>query len=246
MLTREKTLFEGDTEFEHYQIVDMTYMNRPARVLFSGKRDAAFSGMPLDDNHELLFDYIQRLFEMVAHTRPRRVLMIGGGVYTLPTALIRALPDLLIDCVEIDPGLDELAKSYFGYEPNERLQIIHQDGKKYLKSCTRQYDVIIIDAFTHLNIPATLADTETTQLAHKLLSRNGLLAMNIISAYWGRGADTIRHFYDDYRTCFPHVMVFPADVSDTLWIPQNLILVAQKGKKRDSYGFRFEELEPLL
>ncbi len=241
----EKVLFDGRTELERYQVIDTVYQGREARVLFSGDRDAAFSGMPLDDRHDLLFDYIQRLFELAAYTRPRRLLIIGGGTYTLPLALVRALPDIEIDVIEIDAGLDQIAADYFGYTPHERLRIHHEDGKSFLETSSEKYDIIMIDAFSHLEVPVSLADQKTAQLAYQRLSRNGIVAMNIISAFHGNGAKVIRHFLDIYEVCFPHIFVFPADTRDSLWIPQNLILLAQKGKGRSTYGFRFGALDIL-
>jgi spermidine synthase len=244
MFDREKLLYEGDTELEHYQIVDMVYEGRKARVLFSGNRDAAFSGMPLDDGQDLLFDYIQRFFELAATLRPKKLLVIGGGVYTLPMALLHALPDISIDVAEIDPGLDELAEGFFGMKADPRMRIFHADGKNFLLNTKETYDMIIVDAFTHLQIPASLAGKSTSALIYKRLNPNGVMAMNIISAYWGRRSAAIRHFYSMYDTAFEKTNVFPADTSVSYWMSQNFILTAQKGSQEMPYGLRFEALEP--
>lgn len=241
---REKILFEGDTELDHYQVVDMVYEGRKARLLFSGKRAAAFSGMPLDGEHDLLFDYIQRFFELVSHVRPRRLLMIGGGAYTLPTALVHALPDILIDVIEIDAGLDAIAESFFGFTPHERLRVIHGEGKKFLAAHNNVYDMIIIDAFTDLLIPKSLAGPATARLVSARLSREGIAAINIISSYFGRNAHTIQNFYNAYRAEFIHTGVYPADPTTSLWVPQNFILISQKNKLSRNYGLRFDKLKP--
>ncbi len=169
MLKRDRIVYEGNTKLEHYQVIDMVYEGRRARVLFSGNRKAAFSGIPLDDNHELLFDYIQRLYELVATTRPKRLLVIGGGVYTLPTALLHALPDILIDVIEIDSELDAIAEGFFGLHSNDRMRIFHQDGRDYLNQTSELYDMIIIDAFTHLHIPMSLATHLTVPSLRRIL-----------------------------------------------------------------------------
>lgn len=243
MFNREKTLFKGKTDVGSYQIVDMVYEGRKARVLFSGNRDAAFSGMPLDGEQEMLFDYIQRLFELVCFTRPRNILIIGGGTYTLPTALVNALPDIHIDSVEIDAGLDELAIDFFGYKPHPRMKIYHQDGKDFLKVAKKIYDMVIIDAFSHLQIPESLASAETAGLIKNVLAPNGILAMNLISAYHGRGAETLEKVRAPYDKTYKKVSVYPADNSLSLWSSQNFILVAEKGRPRKSHGLRFEEVK---
>lgn len=244
MLKSEKILFKGSTDLDHYQVIDMVYEGRKARVLFSGDKTAAFSGMPLDGEHTLLFDYIQRFFELVSYVRPKKLLMIGGGVYTLPMALINALPDITIDVVEIDAGLDSLAESFFGFTPDERLRIIHADGKDFLLGHDDTYDMVIIDAFTDLNIPKSLAGLDTAQLIHQHLTKNGIVAINIISSYKGRNARAIENFYNLYDNYFENTGIYPADSNVSLWMSQNFVLISQKNKKLPSYGLRFGALEP--
>lgn len=243
MFNREKLLYEGDTDHGHYQVVDMIYEGRKARILFTGERLAAFSGMPLDDNSDLLFDYIQRLFELVSTVRPKRLLMIGGGTYTLPMTLIRSLPDITIDVVEIDPGLDDIAESFFGYEPTERLTIIHDDGREVLATSNNTYDMIIIDAFSDLEIPVTLGDTQTAKLAYERLTNTGIIAMNVISAYQGRNADTIHRFHQMYSQYFSDVSVYPADRAASPWTSQNFILLGQKSGRDLETGMRSNPLD---
>src|ERR1700760_605289 len=102
-------LWEGDTIYGHYQVVDTLYDGRPARVLYSGDRQAAQSGIAKDASPSLLFDYNQRVFELLTSVLPKRVLLIGGAVCTLPKALLAALPDVQIDVIEPDSGLTKLA-----------------------------------------------------------------------------------------------------------------------------------------
>ncbi len=104
--------------------------------------------------------------------------------------------------------------------------------------------MIIIDAFTNIQIPESLARTNTAVLARKRLDPGGILAMNIISPYLGRQAQVIRHFYDMYSKAFDHITVYPADGSTSLWQSQNLVMVAQKGRLRSDYGLRFGQLDP--
>src|ERR1700752_3186245 len=81
--------FEGETPYGHYTVVDTTYSNRPARVLYSGREfRTAQSGIALDDQDEMLFDYNQRFLELARGLEPKRALLIGGGAFTLPKRLL--------------------------------------------------------------------------------------------------------------------------------------------------------------
>jgi hypothetical protein len=245
MRREEALIYEGDSQHEHYQIVDMTYEGRPARVLFSGQRNAAQSGVATDDEPDLLFDYNQRFFELAGGLYPKRILIIGGGVFTLPSALVTALPEAIVDVLEIDPELTTLAEGFFGLRQNERLHIINEDGRAYVEKCQEKYDLIIVDAFHHTAIPRALSSLEAVKLYRGLLTKNGVVAVNIISAYYGQGAKILRSQYAAYQQLFKSISVFPAAKSLlSYWLPQNFVLVAESGKAQE-LTVRFGPLEAL-
>jgi spermidine synthase len=245
-LKLEKVLFDGDSEFEHYQVVDMVYIGRKARVLFSGQQSAAQSGVADDDNQDLLFDYNQRFLELVSTLRPKRLLLIGGGAYTLPMALINSLPDIHVDVVERDPELLEIAEEYFGLKPNKRLSIFHGDGLKFLKTNKRLYDTILVDAFVHNKIPKELSDKKAVQQFYKNVKTNGVVAANIISAYTGMlSSQVLKTHYELYNKIFESAQIFPADRVISEWVSQNFLIIAQKGKASKDYGLRFPAMKPL-
>lgn len=233
MFAKETILLETDTGLDHYAVVELTYEGRPARVLFSGANRAAQSGVALDDGSDLLFDYNQRFLELVSGLYPRRLLLIGGGAYTLPMALCAALPELTVDVVEIDPALDKIAADYFGFKPSKRLRVIHQAGRRYLDGTSQIYDIILVDAFAHLSIPRQLASAEAAAAVYRRLAPNGVAAINLISAYQGRTATTLRRLVAAYQNKFQRLDIFPAAHGLTSWLPQNMLLVAQKDKPRD-------------
>lgn len=242
---QETVLHEHTGALQHYQVVDMRYEGRPARVLFSGKREVAQSGIAQDNETDLLFDYNQRFFELVTNLQPGRVLVIGGGIYSLPQALIAAFPKVEIDVIELDPDLDDLARRYFGFVANPRMRVIHDDGKDFLKHKARCYDLIIIDVFEHATIPAAFLTKKFVKLVDKHLTSSGAVASNLISAYYGRGNRLIQEQYQNYRRIFPSVDIFPAGRSlASYWLSQNFILVAQKSAAPLSLQLRYPALEP--
>jgi len=225
----QQLIWEGDTTFGHYQIVDTPYNNRPARVLYSGHGRAAQSGVATDGNPDLLFDYNQRLFELLTAVTPKRMLLIGGAVCTLPKALLAVLPELCIDVVEPDDGLTKLAYEYFDLPVDERLQITYTDGRTFLRANQERYDVIVVDAFVHTAIPRELRTVEAFQAVAAHLQESGLLAMNVISAYYGNGAQLLGGLYAAAYQSFATVDLFLASSGYSLWLPQNVILIGQKG-----------------
>ena len=82
---------------------------------------------------------------------PKNVLIVGLGV----GILTQVLDDMLdtehtsIDVVEIDPGIFDLAKRYFFFDPSPRVNIFASDGFDFIMSLldTQLYDLIVLDAF---------------------------------------------------------------------------------------------------
>jgi predicted O-methyltransferase YrrM len=225
----QRTLWEGDTTYGHYQVVDAPYNGRPARVLYSGDRQAAQSGIPQDDDPDLLFDYNQRLLELASNLQPKKLLVIGGGMFTLPTALLAALPDTTIDVIEIDPGLTDIATKFFGLPKNDRLTIFNTDGRAYLTSHATKYDMIIIDAFKHASIPKDIKTIQAFKAYSDHLTDHGVLAMNAISGYYGLSAHVLQELHAGAIRSFDVVDIFLASRGYSLWLPQNFVFTAQKG-----------------
>jgi spermidine synthase len=242
----DKLLFTKDTPYGHYQVVDTVYSGRRARVLYSGQRMAAQSGMAMDDDPELLFDYNQRLLELIIGLRPKKILLIGGGAYTLPIAVLKEVGGVHLTVIERDGALDDIAEAFFGLQPSDRLKIIHQDGREYLETCRQTYDLIIVDAFTHTIIPEVLREDRAIELMHKLVAPDGMVALNIIAAFYGRLSAPLRQQFQSYKKFFGQVEVFPASRSFSLWLPQNFVLVSQAGQPVElAEHLRFESLPSL-
>ncbi len=99
----------------------------------------------------------------------RRILMIGLGAGSVSTYLMRAMPDVQIDVVELDPGVISVARQYFGVRETDRLHIIESDGRVYLTRHKELYDLIVLDAFRELGVPFHLLTKEFYSLVQRAL-----------------------------------------------------------------------------
>jgi len=238
-------LWEGETAFGYYQVVDTLYDGRPARVLYSGDRQAAQSGVAQDDEPDLLFDYNQRMFELANGLVPNELLLIGGAVGTLATALLRTFPKLRVDMVEPDEALVGLGHRYFDLPASDRLRVFHTDGRTFLREHAGRYDMVVVDAFVHAVIPTDLQTVEAFRAYAAHLRPEGVLAMNIISGYHGRSARVLAQLYAAALHGFDTLDVFLAGHGYSLWLPQNFVLTAQKGSGRPLQDYvRYEAVKP--
>ena len=94
-----------------YQVEDDA--GSPVRLLEVG--GIVQSGTYVDERYtELVFEYLKRYDLMFEAERPiRHVAVLGCGGYDYPEHLIAHHPDVLVDAVEIDPAITEIARRYF-------------------------------------------------------------------------------------------------------------------------------------
>jgi spermidine synthase len=117
--------------------------------------------------------------------QPRSILIVGLGGGTLPTALSQVLPQASIDVVEIDPAVTRVARAYFNFRPDQRVQVAEMDGRVFVKRAIREqrrYDLIMLDAFDHEYIPEHLLTREFLNEVRTLLAPGGILAANTFSS----------------------------------------------------------------
>lgn len=222
------------SQFGSYRIVDMIYDGRSSRMLF-GDGGSQQSGMALDDNPELIFDYNQRFLEIMMSQKPSSALVIGGGVMMLPKAACELFPGITIDVVEIDKILIKLARNYFELPNDPRLAIHVADGIDFVKSTSKRYDMIAVDAFYGYTVPSHLIDLEAAGHYKNVLNDGGLVAINIISEYKLDQPSLAHSMVDDFLKHFKHVELYQSDPYDTPGLEQNMLLVASDANLSHDY-----------
>jgi spermidine synthase len=85
---------------------------------------------------------------LLEHPRPRRVLLLGGGVAGLGTEILKTSTITRLDYVELDPYLVRLAQDLLpgvaSLEKDPRVHFIYQDARRYLTTTPNRYDVILM------------------------------------------------------------------------------------------------------
>lgn len=239
----ETILYSATSSFGSYKVIDTEYNNRPARVLF-GSKGSAQSGVAKDDQPELLFDYNQRFFEMIASLNPKRILVIGGGAFMLPIAAFQRFPKLSIDVVEIDPLLVKISRDYFDLPQDKRLTVHVGDGAEFIATTKKRYDFIIVDAFSGFSIPRELISRNVIAQYHKRLKRNGVFAMNFISEYKPRRYRLAHELVDTFEKVFAHTALYQADPHYFAGEEQNHLFVASNKPVHFAY-LQSEELSRI-
>ena len=139
----------------------------------------------------------------------QRILMIGLGAGSISTYLGRAMPDVRIDVVELDPGVIAAGIKYFGLQETDKVRFIQSDGRIYLKRDKTLYDLIVLDAYRELGVPFHLLTQEFYALVKQRLMPGGVVASNITG-----NTKLYLSTLATLRAVFPMVDVFP-DWRDT-------------------------------
>src|SRR5215475_11777141 len=101
---------------------------------------------------------------------PKKILMLGLGGGSITTYLGRFMPDVVIDTVEIDRRVIEVAKTYFGIRETERVRYLDADGRVFLNRNRQLYDLILLDAYRGGYIPFHLLTKEFYTLVKQRLT----------------------------------------------------------------------------
>lgn len=180
------------------EIVDKTEEGESIRLLLvNGARESATYNKKGHRN-DLVFRYsigFNDVFQI--NKNYKNCLLIGGAGFSYPKYFISRFPEKTLDVVEIDDEmvnlafkyfyLDELFADYNLYE-NERLKIYVMDGREYLATTPKTYDVIFNDAYISDSPAEGLMTFEAVSLIKNRLNPNGFYVLNIISAIAGEAA----------------------------------------------------------
>jgi spermidine synthase len=201
-------------------------------------------------------------FAMVQHQQPRRVLLIGGGLRGVLSEIIKH-PVEKVDYVELDEALTAAARAYISPETQQtltdgRVQLIHSDGRLFVKSAGQKYDLIIVDTPD----PATAVlnryyTQEFFSQAQARLEADGVLVMGVSSTLDLRGtavANRNSTLYHTLKSVFGHVLaagdrfLFFFAANDPTQISEEAVLLQERYLQRqiEAEGFSAQHFDNLL
>ena len=151
-------------------------------VTATGALDGPMSRIDLDHPLWLLAPYTQALLlALLWRPAPERVCVLGFGGGRMSLVLHHGLPHAIIDNVEIDPAFATIAPHFFGIAFDARQQLHIADARAFLASTARQYDLLLLDAFTDDSDALDhLATAQFYALCAQRLARGGVLGVNLL------------------------------------------------------------------
>jgi spermidine synthase len=133
------------------------------------------------------------------YTRPKAMLLLGMGGGSLAKFCYRHLPRADITVVEIDPDVIAFRDTFKVPQDSERFRILCDDAAAYIRTHDARTDIIMVDAFDGLGIAPELSNPDFYGEAHRVLSANGILVMNLAGdkAGFEDPLAQLAHVFDD-------------------------------------------------
>lgn len=178
--------YEARSEYSHVRIRRDGNVRSMMFVRDTGE-EVVESSLNLRQPSELLVPYTRFMFLSYAfQPKQERVLIVGLGGGSMIHFLRRYDPRVMIDAVEIDPTVVEIADKYFGVKTGDHVNILTADGVQYLSNTPTKYDVIYMDAFlkpSHqtdsTGVPLMMKTAQFYKQVQTTLKPNGLVVFNL-------------------------------------------------------------------
>ena len=178
--------------------------------------------------------------------KPAKILMIGLGGGSISTYLGRAMPELTIDTVEIDPGVINAAKQYFGIRENERVKYLAGDGRVFLNRNKQLYDLILVDAYHGGYVPFHLLTKEFYTLVKQRLAPGGAASFNVHD-----GTKLYVSTVKTLKDVFPALHLYPTGEGEVIMVataqdaPSDAALKERAQSLQQQHRFRYA-LPPMM
>lgn len=170
----------------------------------------------LTERDEFIYHEMITHVPMAVHPNVNRVLVMGGGDGGVVRELIKYDTIEHIDVVEMDPLLVEVCRKYIpeiaGSLNDERVEIIHEDGLRFIRSKTDVYDLIIIDSPNPFGIGEGLFTKEFYGNCYNALHEDGIMINQNESPFYTEEAYQCQRMHKRIVDTFPICKVYQAHI----------------------------------
>ncbi|MBN2143984.1 MAG: fused MFS/spermidine synthase [Candidatus Aureabacteria bacterium] len=201
-----KVIDRANSNYGNLRIVDIAYAESPDAPF---QRDLYNDGLcqnriDLRTGKSLVpFSYALKGLIALTNPAPKTLLCIGTGAGILPMEFFEM--GVEVDAVEINPQIHTMAKKYFNYS-DSKAHTIEADGRYYLNSTEKKYDVVILDAFLGDSVPAHLLTIEMFRTIKSHLNQDGVLVVNFFGIR--KNDMAVDALYTMLKKTFTHVNAY--------------------------------------
>jgi spermidine synthase len=181
----KEIIFQND----NYTVYDIKTETDNLRYLEPNNSNLIHGFISVDSPLNIHFEYMKTLLSVLyIQPKPKNILIIGLGAGILPKffdTILSQTTTNIIDIVELDPLIVDLAIKYFYFKTSNRVRIHVQNGFDYIMSLnnSQTYDIIIMDAYleTFCQPDEFYSQKFITKLKKHLNKNNGVVGYNFLT-----------------------------------------------------------------
>ena len=218
--------------FDEFHAPDVRHGIRVDRHLFSKKSDyqqidifetpefgrvlALDGSVMLTERDEFIYDEMITHVPMAVHPDIRDVLVIGAGDGGVVKELCRYHQVERIDLVEMDPEVLEACQAYLPENASrlndDRVHIFYDNALRFIRRCTAQYDLIIVDSNDPFGPSEGYFTREFYGICYNALRDDGIMVNQQGSPFFSHDADAMQRSHQRIASTFPISRVYQAHI----------------------------------
>ena len=203
----EKQLFSGNSDCQRIDVLESVEF---------GKFLALDGDILFSEKDEFIYDEMVTHVPMAVHPQVKQVLIIGGGDGGVAKELTQYASIEKIDVVEPDEMLVEVCREHFPELAcgllDPRVNIYYQDGLRFLRNKTDEYDLIINDATDPFGHTEGLFTKEFYGSCYKALKEDGIMVYQHGSPFYDEDKEECMKMHRKAFRAFPVSRVYQAHI----------------------------------
>ena len=168
--------------------------------------------MMLTEKDEFIYHEMITHVPMAVNPKAKKILVIGAGDGGTVRELVKYEHIKRIDMVEIDKMVVDVCREYLPKTANklddERVHIYYEDGLKFVRSKTNEYDIVIVDSTDPFGPGEDLFTREFYGNCFNALKEDGILVNQHESPYYEADAKATARANKQLRAVFPFATVY--------------------------------------
>ena len=181
-----------------------------------GKVLALDGNVMLTERDEFIYDEMITHVPMAVHPHIEDVLVIGAGDGGVVRELARYDQVKRIDLVEMDPDVVDACRTYLPENASRlndsRVHIYYDNALRYIRRCTNQYDLIIVDSTDPFGPSEGYFTREFYGICYNALREDGIMVNQQGSPFYSPEAGAMKRSHMRIVTTFPISRVYQAHI----------------------------------
>lgn len=203
----DKQLYTGESKYQKIEVFSTPEFGRV--LVLDGF-------IMLTEKDEFVYHEMMVHVPLAVNPEIKNVLVIGAGDGGTIRELVRYKSIEKIDMVEIDEQVVRVCKSYLPFTAGKlndsRVSIKYDDGLKFVRTKSDEYDLIIVDSTDPFGPGEGLFTKEFYGNCYKALKENGILVNQHESVYYDSYQDEVRKTHARIKAHFPVCTVYQAHI----------------------------------